>query len=118
MCIVDEKQTFPGFQNVNDYVSTEERVYTPIVDRIRALKLDDKIPCDDAFDLQDVDISEYLHFVASREATSSSDAKESFFEKSISDAVQCALFTISTPVVGVVVEAGFVAEASFLDKKD
>jgi hypothetical protein len=91
MCIDGKKQIFPGFQNVNDYASTEERFYTPIVDRIRALKLEDKTPCDVAFDLQDVDISESLRFVASREATSSSDAKGSkilitpvtFFEKSI-----------------------------------
>ena len=75
MCIDDEKRMCPGFQNVNDYASTEERFYTPIVDRIRALKLDDKIPCDDAFDLQDVDISESLRFVASREAASGSDAE-------------------------------------------
>jgi hypothetical protein len=39
-----------------------------VVDRIRALKLDDKIPCDESFDLQVVDISESLRFVASREA--------------------------------------------------
>jgi hypothetical protein len=75
MCIDDEKRIFPGFQNVNDYASTQERFYTPIVDRIRALKLDDKIPCDDAFDLQNVDISESLRFVASREAASSNDAQ-------------------------------------------
>jgi hypothetical protein len=39
-----------------------------VVDRIRASKLDDKIPCDESFDLQAVDISESLRFVASREA--------------------------------------------------
>jgi hypothetical protein len=78
MCIDDKKRIFSGFQNVNDYASTVERIYTPIVDRIRALKLDDKIPCDNSFDLQDVDISESLHFVASREAASDAEAdKES-----------------------------------------
>jgi hypothetical protein len=50
MCIDDEKQFCPGFQNVNDYATTEERFYIPIVDRIRALKLDDKIACEDSFD--------------------------------------------------------------------
>jgi hypothetical protein len=75
MCIDDEIRIFPGFQNVNDRASTEESFHTPIVDRIRALKLDDKIPCDEVFDLQDVDKSESLRFVALREAASGSDAE-------------------------------------------
>jgi hypothetical protein len=48
MCIDDEKRTCPGFQHVNDHASAEERFYTPIVDRTRASKLDNKIPCDDS----------------------------------------------------------------------
>ena len=58
MCVDDKKQVFPGFQSVDDCASAEERFHAPIVDRVRALKLDNKIPCDDAFDLQDVDTPE------------------------------------------------------------
>jgi hypothetical protein len=83
MCIDDEKRICPGFQNVNDYASTEERFYTPIVDRTRASKLDNTIPCDDSFDLQDVDMSESLRFVASREAASGSDGDEADKESKI-----------------------------------
>ena len=58
MCVDDENRIFPGSQSVNDCASAEERFHAPSVDRIRALKLDNKIPCNDAFDLQDVDTPE------------------------------------------------------------
>jgi hypothetical protein len=46
------------------------------VDRVGALQLDDNVPCEDAFDLQEVGASKSLIFVASREQAARSSNAE------------------------------------------